>query len=125
MQSINTVISSSGTVSSYSIIGKKGDGFELSSSKNKVIIGKGISCVRVSAIISGSVASTRGWGHLYHNSNGKVSSMSVLDYGSYVTVQLNSIFDTIEGDTIYLQYSEFAKLNADGLTSFLIVEKIY
>lgn len=125
LQSVDAVTSSSGIVSPYSIIGTNGDGLTLNDSKDKVIIGKGINCVRVSAMISGSVSSTRGWGHIYHNSNGVLNSISALDYGSYVTIQLNSIFNTTEGDTIYLQYSEFYKLNADGLTSYLIVEKIY
>lgn len=126
LRSSNVMSSVNGIVKDYSIVNKRGNCFsyDILSSGN-IVIGENAEYVRVMAKVSGSVQNTRGWGSLYHERDGEIlSRITNVEYGDYVTVQLNAIYNVRKGDKLYMGYDEFARLNADGLVSDYFVEKI-
>lgn len=126
LRSSNVMSSATGILKDYSIVNKRGDCFsyDIVSSGN-IVIGENVEYVRVMAKVSGSVQNTRGWGILYHERDGEILSRIVnIEYGGYVTVQLNAIYNVRKGDKLYMGYDEFSRLNADGLVSDYFIEKI-
>lgn len=126
LRSSNVMSSATGIVKDYSIVNKRGNCFsyDILPSGN-IVIGENVEYVRVMAKVSGSVQNTRGWGSLYHERDGEIlSRIANVEYGDYVTVQLNAIYNVRKGDKLYMGYDEFARLNADGLVSDYFVEKI-
>lgn len=116
----STTVSSSSGIVPFTKLGEKGDGFTVSGGK-VTIASDDIHWIRVNLSVGMSSNDNRAWAKIFHNN---VEYDTSLCYGSYCVNKVYTLLEVKKGDIIHAEYVEAGRLNADGLYSRMIIEKV-
>lgn len=113
----------SGFITFNSTVDKKGSSFTLSG--GRIIVGSGISLVRVHINIGcGAGSSNRAWAYIRRNDEYMSYGGTFLAYGDYPCMAGSMVMQVSEGDKIGVSVGEAGGVAIDGLDAILTVEKI-
>lgn len=104
----------------FKLTEKKGNCFSVEN--GKVVVGKDVKKVRVTARIGGVSTTGRLWARIMRNDARTMGSAIV--YGTFITAPCDHILNVKEGDTISVVVSEAFEVYNGGVDCYIIVEKI-